>query len=167
MSYQEHKHLSVEHVKCAVITTSDSRTEADDESGKYIKQRLNDSGHTVTQHAILKNDANIIVGRVRELLTNPDVQVIITSGGTGLSKKDVTVNTLRPLFEKELEGFGEIFRILSYQEIGAGAVLSRAVAGVTQSKIIICLPGSLGAVKLAMEKIIVPELGHMVREATR
>ena len=167
MSYQEHKHVSPQNVKCAVITTSDSRTVVDDESGKFIKQRLTENGHTVTHYTIIKNDAVLIGDEIKRLLDHKDIQVIITSGGTGLSQRDVTVNTIRPLMEKEIEGFGEIFRQLSFQEIGAGAIMSRAIAGVVKSKIIICLPGSLGAAKLAMDKIILPEIGHMVREATR
>ena len=167
MSYQEHKRLSLDHVKCAVITTSDSRTEIDDESGKYIKQRLTEAGHTVTYYTILKNSAEIIGSEITRLVEHSDAQVILTSGGTGLSRKDVTVNTARRLLEKELEGFGELFRQLSYQEIGTGAMMSRALAGVANAKVIICVPGSLGAVKLAMDKIILPEIGHLVREATR
>ncbi|MDD5190179.1 MAG: MogA/MoaB family molybdenum cofactor biosynthesis protein [Dehalococcoidales bacterium] len=167
MSYQEHKHVSPQNLKCAVITTSDSRTEANDESGSYLKEQLISAGHTVTHYAILKNDVAAIRETIQCLIEHRDVQVIITSGGTGLSKKDVTVNTIRGLLEKELEGFGEIFRALSYQEIGAGAIMSRALAGVAKTKIIICIPGSLGAVKLAVDKIILPEIGHLVREATR
>jgi len=150
-----------------VLTTSDTRTPENDESGKYIRQQLAEMGHAVTHYNILKNDAGIIKGEITRLLEHNDVQVIITSGGTGLSKKDVTVNTVRPMLEKEIEGFGELFRSLSFTEIGAGAMLSRALAGVAKTKVIICVPGSLGAVKLAMDKIILPEIGHIVREATR
>jgi len=167
MSSREHKELSPSSVKCAVLTTSDTRTAANDESGQYIRQRLAENGHAVTHYNILKNDAGIIAGEITRLLEHNDVQVIITSGGTGLSKKDVTVNTVRQLLEKEIEGFGELFRSLSFQEIGAGAMLSRALAGVVKTKVIICIPGSLGAAKLAIDKIILPEIGHLVREATR
>jgi molybdenum cofactor biosynthesis protein B len=167
MSYHEHKRLSVEHVKCAVITTSDSRTALDDDSGAYIKRRLLETGHTVTHYAILKNDTVVLRDEMKNLLADDDVQVIVTTGGTGLSKKDVTVDTVRALLDKELEGFGELFRTLSYQEIGVGAIMSRALAGVANTRVIICIPGSLGAVNVAMEKIILPEIGHLVREATR
>ncbi len=167
MSYQEHQQQSPHSVQCAVIVTSDTRTEANDESGKYIKKRLTENGHRVSYYAILPNDASVIDRETGLLLERDDVQVIITSGGTGLSKKDVTVNTVKTRLEKEIEGFGELFRSLSYQDIGAGAMLSRALAGVAKSKVIICLPGSLGAAKTAMEKIILPEIGHIVREATR
>ncbi len=167
MGYHEHKHHSVQNVACAVITTSDSRTEQDDESGTLIKQRLMDSGHKVTYYTILKNDAEAIKQKIKELLRRDDVQVIITGGGTGLSKRDVTVNTIAPMLEKKLDGFGELFRQLTFQEIGTGSIMSRAIAGVTKGKVIICIPGSLGAATLAMDKIILPEIGHLVREAIR
>lgn len=167
MGYHEHKHLAIKSVKCAVITTSDSRTEQEDESGRLIRKKLADGGHEVTHYVILKNDAVAIKEQVAVFLQRDDVQVIITGGGTGLSKRDVTVDTIAPMLEKKLDGFGELFRQLTYQEIGAGSVLSRALAGVASGKVIICIPGSLGAAQLAMDKIIIPELGHMVREATR
>jgi len=167
MGYHEHKEHSIQSVACAVITTSDSRTEKDDESGKLIKQRLTDNGHKVTYYTILKNEATIIKQKVEELLRRNDVQVIITGGGTGLSKRDVTVNTITPMLEKQLDGFGELFRQLTYQEIGTGSIMSRAIAGVAGGKVIICIPGSVGAATLAMDKIILPEIGHLVWEATR
>lgn len=167
MGYQEHKHHDIQNVACAVITTSDSRTEQDDESGKLIKQRLTDNGHKVAYYTILKNDAEAIRQNVEMLLKRDDIQVIITGGGTGLSKRDVTVNTIAPILEKILDGFGELFRQLTYQEIGTGSIMSRALAGLVSSKVIICIPGSLGAATLAMDKIILPEIGHLVREATR
>jgi molybdenum cofactor biosynthesis protein B len=167
MGYQEHKHHDIPNVACAVITTSDSRTEQSDESGRFIKQRLLENGHRVVYYTILKNDSEIIKNTIEELLCRDDVQVIITGGGTGLSKRDVTVNTMAPVMEKTLDGFGELFRQLTYQEIGTGSIMSRATAGVSNGKVIICIPGSLGAATLAMDKIILPEIGHMVREATR
>jgi molybdenum cofactor biosynthesis protein B len=167
MGYHEHKDLALKNVACAVITTSDSRTEKEDESGALIRQRLADAGHVVRYYAILRNDADLIRQHINDLLLRQDIQAIITGGGTGLSHRDVTVDTITPLLEKKLEGFGELFRQLTYAEIGAGSILSRAAAGVARGKVVICLPGSLNAARLAMEKIIVPELGHMVREATR
>ncbi len=167
MGYHEHKHHSVQNVACAVLTTSDSRTEKEDESGALIKQRLTDAGHKVLHYAILKNDADIIRQQMSGLLLHRDIQVVITSGGTGLSHRDVTVDTIAPMLEKKLEGFGELFRQLTYQEIGTGSIMSRAIAGVAKGKVIICIPGSFGAATLAMDKIIIPEIGHLVREATR
>ena len=167
MSHLEHKRVSPESVSCAIVTISDSRTEADDESGKLYRELLTKNGHRVLAYTLLKNDAAAIRQKVLDLLKQDGLQVIITSGGTGLSHRDVTVETVAPLLEKKLEGFGELFRSLSYQEIGTSAMLSRAVAGVTGGKVILCLPGSLGATRLALEKIILPEIGHTVREATR
>ncbi|MFC1873837.1 molybdenum cofactor biosynthesis protein B [Chloroflexota bacterium] len=167
MGYEEHKEKAPKSVNCAVLMISDSRTEATDESGKLIKEKLGANGHTVIAYAILKNEAAAIKQKVEELLGQAELQVIITSGGTGASHRDVTVETITPLLEKKLDGFGELFRSLTYQEIGTGSILSRAAAGVVGGKIILCFPGSLGAARMAMEKIILPEIGHLVREATR
>ena len=167
MGYQEHKKEAPRSVNCAVLTISDSRTEKDDESGDHIKQKLNENGHRVIAYALLKNEVESLKNKINELLGQEEVQVIITCGGTGLGSRDVTVETVLPILEKKLDGFGELFRSLSYQEIGSASIMSRAIAGVIGSKVIICLPGSLGAAGLSMESIILPEIGHMVREATR
>jgi molybdenum cofactor biosynthesis protein B len=121
----------------------------------------------VLSYCILKNNADSIRQKMKELLDEESLQVIITSGGTGVSHRDVTVETISPLFEKKIDGFGELFRFFTHQEIGTGSILSRAMAGVARGRVIICLPGSAAAVSLAMEKIILPEIGHLVREATR
>jgi molybdopterin adenylyltransferase len=167
MGYHDHKKLDNKNIGCAVLVTSDSRTEETDESGKLIKQRLLDKGHQVVHYCILKNDATMLKNKINELIKQDTVQVIITSGGTGLSHKDVTVDTIQPMLEKKLDGFGELFRQLTYQELGTASIMSRATAGVVNGKIIICFPGSLGAATLAMDKIILSEIGHLVREATR
>ncbi|HEY41627.1 MAG TPA: MogA/MoaB family molybdenum cofactor biosynthesis protein [Dehalococcoidia bacterium] len=167
MSYHEHRHAAPENVNCAVLIISDTRTEQDDESGKLIKQRLADNGHKVMSYGILKNDADAIRAKIEELVAQAELQVIITSGGTGASSRDVTVDTVEPMLEKRLDGFGELFRQLTYQEIGTGSILSRAVAGVIRGRVVLCFPGSVNAATLAMDKIILPEIGHLVREATR
>jgi molybdenum cofactor biosynthesis protein B len=167
MGYHDHKKLDNKNIGCAVLVTSDSRTEETDESGKLIKQRLLDKGHQVVHYCILKNDATMLKNKINELIKQDTVQVIITSGGTGLSHKDVTIDTIKPMLEKKLDGFGELFRQLTYQELGTASIMSRATAGVINGKIIICFPGSLGAATLAMDKIILSEIGHLVREATR
>ena len=167
MGYHEHKKLDNKNIGCAVLVTSDSRTEETDESGKLIKQRLLDKGHQIVHYCILKNDATMLKNKINELIKQDTVQVIITSGGTGLSHKDVTIDTIKPMLEKKLDGFGELFRQLTYQELGTASIMSRATAGVINGKIIICFPGSLGAATLAMDKIILSEIGHLVREATR
>ena len=167
MGYEDHKHISPQTVKCATTTTSDSRTEITDESGKYLKDGLTSAGHNVISFSLLKNDSDAIREHLAGLLHSVEVQVVVMSGGTGASQKDITIETVLPMLEKRLPGFGELFRYLSYQEIGTGSILSRATAGVAMGKVIICLPGSLKAVKLALEKIILPEIGHLVREASR
>lgn len=167
MSHLEHKKEAPQSVNCALLTVSDSRTEETDESGKLLKQKLLEGGHKVVYYTLLKNDSDAVKNTIEELLGNEEVKVIITGGGTGVSKRDITVETVSGIIEKRLDGFGELFRSLSFQEIGTASIMSRAIAGVTGGKVIICIPGSLGATKLAAEKIIVPEIGHMVREASR
>jgi len=167
MGYQEHKHKAPKSVSCAVLTISDTRTERDDESGQRLVRKLGESGHRVIRYCILKNEADSIKKKIYELLKEEELQVIITSGGTGVSRRDITIETIYPILEKKLDGFGELFRSLTYQEIGTGSIMSRAIAGVARGKVIICLPGSPEATNLAMDKIILPEIGHLVREATR
>jgi len=167
MGYQEHKHQAPKSVDCAVVIISGTRTEKTDESGKLIMQALTSSGHQVVSYSILKNDAALIGNKLNELLGEEGLQVIITSGGTGASRLDITVEVVFSILEKKLDGFGELFRFLTYREVGTSSIMSRAMAGVARGKVIICLPGSVGAVKLAMEQIILPEIGHLVREATR
>ncbi len=167
MGYQEHKHKEPKSVSCAVLTISDTRTEQDDESGRLIRQKLSENGHRVMFYSILKDEADSIKKKIYELLEQDELQVIITSGGTGVSRRDITVETIYPILEKKLDGFGELFRLLTYQEIGTGSIMSRAIAGVAGGKVILCLPGSPEATNLAMDKIILPELGHLVMEATR
>lgn len=167
MSHLEHKELSPQAVSCAVLIISDSRTEKTDESGKFLVEKLESNGHTVVDHSLLKNDPEAIKQKLNDYLAQEELQVIITSGGTGVSMRDVTVETVTPMLDKMLDGFGELFRTLSYAEIGTASIMSRAIAGVIGGTIIICVPGSLAAVKLALDKIILPEIGHMVREATR
>ncbi len=167
MSYLEHKHLSPKTVNCAVITISSTRTEETDDSGKLIKQKLSENGHQIIAYRLLKDDAEAIRKKIYELMEDERVQVIITNGGTGVSHRDITIETISPILEKKLDGFGELFRLLTYQEIGSGSIMSRAMAGVVRGKVVISLPGSPDAAILAMDKIILPELGHLVREATR
>ena len=167
MGYQEHKNQAPKSVTCAVLIISGTRTEQSDESGKLIMQALEREGHQVISYSILKNDADSILKNLDELLKEESLQVIITSGGTGASHLDITIETISPILEKKLDGFGELFRFLTYQEIGTGSIMSRAMAGVVKGRVIICLPGSVKAVSLAVERIILPEIGHLVREATR
>jgi len=167
MGYHQHKEASPKSITCAVITISDSRTEETDESGKFLRSSISTAGHQVLFYTLLKNDPDAIQRTFSDLLARPELQVIITTGGTGASHRDVTIETVTPMLEKKLDGFGELFRYSTFQEIGTTSVMSRAMAGVIQGKVVINLPGSLNAVILAAEKIILPEVGHMVRETSR
>ena len=164
MGYKEHKARSLEQVRCAVLTVSDTRTRETDESGGLIEELLKDGGHVVVARHIVENDAGVIREWVKGL---HGVQVVITTGGTGIGPKDVTIEALSPLMEKELPGFGELFRSLSREEIGSGAIMTRSTAGVIDGIVVICLPGSLGAVRLAMSRIVLPEIGHMTMEVSK
>ncbi|MEW9110251.1 MogA/MoaB family molybdenum cofactor biosynthesis protein [Cytobacillus gottheilii] len=165
MSQLEHKMEAPKIVKCKIITVSDTRTKETDKSGQLMNELLKDNGHLIVDYVIVKDDAASIVEEVKKGCNSPDIDVILTNGGTGIAKRDVTIEAISALYEKEITGFGELFRLLSYQEdIGSAAILSRASAGVLQNKAIFSTPGSTGAVKLAMNKLILPELGHVVRE---
>jgi len=164
-SYEEHKQQAPTQVRCQIITVSDTRTIETDKSGQLMKQLLEANGHIVTDHTIVKDTADEIGSAVLRGAKNPDVDCILTNGGTGIAKRDVTIETVKPLLDKELVGFGEIFRYLSYvEDIGSAAILSRAIAGVMLDTAIFSTPGSTGAVRLAMSKLILPELGHTIRE---
>jgi len=167
MGYREHVSKSKRGVRIAVMVVSDSRTGDSDESGPAARRLLEEGGHVVSEHILVGNDGGAIEKAVEGLLAEPQVDAIITIGGTGIGKKDITVETLSGMMEKQLEGFGELFRMMSYEQIGTGAIMSRSTAGVVGGKVVICLPGSKSAVELAVERIIVPEIGHMVMEATR
>jgi molybdenum cofactor biosynthesis protein B len=162
MAVHEHKNKAHRTVRCAVITLSDTRDETTDKSGKRIKDLLAEQNQPVTSYQILKDEPDHITAAVRDLLAQSDVDVIITNGGTGIAPRDTTFEAIQGLLEKEIPGFGEMFRMLSYEDIGPAAMLTRATAGVAQGKVIISLPGSTGAVELGMTKLVLPELGHML-----
>ncbi|MFT5370383.1 MAG: molybdenum cofactor biosynthesis protein B, partial [Candidatus Latescibacterota bacterium] len=145
----------------------DTRTEADDKSGKIIRELLQDAGHEIGFYQVVKDEAPQIREQIAQIANEAKCQVILTNGGTGIAARDTTYEAVTSLLEKRLDGFGEIFRFLSWEDIGSGAMLSRAVAGVYKDTMIFCMPGSSGAVKLAMEKLIVPELSHLVWEIWR
>lgn len=154
-------------MRCFVVTVSDTRTEATDTSGRAIIELLTAAGHSIAGRAIVRDEPADVVHTVREALERPDVQVVITTGGTGLTSRDSTYEAVSALLDKRLEGFGELFRMLSYQDIGPAAMMSRAVAGTSRGKVIVSLPGSEGAVRLALTKLLVPELGHLVQQVSR
>lgn len=162
-----HTEHSLESVVCWVITVSGSRDETTDTSGRFIREKLAAAGHRVTLYTIIKNDPNQITQMVERLRQDGETHVAIFHGGTGLSPKDQTARTLKKLFDEEIDGFGEIFRMLSYHEIGPYALLSRAGAGVIDKKLVFSLPGSEHAVRLAVEKLILPILSHAVHQLRR
>lgn len=152
-------------VRCAVVTVSDTRTEATDDSGQFIRSALDDAGMPVVHYHLVPDDPTRIKTLVDELAGSVDTALM--NGGTGISARDQTVDVLQGRFEKTLPGFGELFRMLSYEEIGAGAMLSRATAGVYRDTLFFAMPGSTNAVRLAMTQLILPELQHLVWEIVR
>lgn len=163
---EEHKSHAPAHVSVFVVTCSDSRDEARDESGRALRGGLEAAGHTLCGYKVVKDEPEAIRAALAEAAA-AGARAVLFNGGTGIGRRDTTVETLRGLFEKELPGFGEIFRMLSFQQIGSAAMLSRATAGTYQGMILFAMPGSPQAVKLALESLILPELGHAVRELTR
>jgi len=163
----EHKATAPASVGCYVVTVSDTRTEETDTGGRAIVELLTAAGHRVIGRSLVRDDPEQLRDAIGRQLANPDVQVVVTTGGTGITSRDCTFEAVSSMLWKRLEGFGELFRMLSYEQIGSGAIMSRAVAGTVAGRIIVSLPGSEGAVRLALEKLLIPELGHLVREATR
>jgi len=167
MSHAEHKAAAPRSVRCFVVTVSDTRTVDTDSGGRTIADLLSAAGHIVCGRTIVRDDADLVRGTVERHLADPDVHAIITTGGTGITSRDSTYEAIAGLLQKRLDGFGELFRMLSFEQIGPAAMMSRACAGLVSGRIVICLPGSEGAVRLAMERLIVPELGHLVQQASR
>lgn len=163
----EHKQHAPGSVRCVVITVSDTRTTDTDTSGRAIVELLIGAGHTVVARSIVKDEPSDIRTAIERHLASLEVDVVITTGGTGITSRDTTFETVDTLLEKRLDGFGELFRMLSYQEIGAAAMMSRATAGLSARHILVALPGSQAAVRLAMEKLLLPELGHLVQQARK
>lgn len=167
MSVEDHKSKAPKSVNLAIITVSDTRTEADDSSGMAIADIMARAGHSIVRRAIVKDEIEEIQKALRELIEDNGVQAVVMNGGTGIARRDVTLEAVTPFVEKSIPGFGELFRALSFNQVGSAAMMSRASAFVTERKIVFCLPGSEKAVGLAVEKLIAPELGHMVWEAQR
>ena len=163
-SVEKHREASPEQVRVAVLTISDTRTPETDTGGNVIVDLMKEAGHEIPRREIVKDDAPLIEVFLQELLSDANVDAIITTGGTGISARDTTYEVVSRVIDKKLDGFGEVFRMLSYGEIGAAAILSRAIAGAAGSKFVACLPGSTNAVRLAMEKLLVPEISHVVFE---
>lgn len=165
MSTEQHRKTAPASVRVFVLTISDTRTEADDTSGDAIVELLSAAGHELTGRAVVKDDPGAVRAMVREAARIS--QVVITTGGTGITSRDSTYEAITGLLDKTLDGFGELFRVLSFQEVGSAAMLSRACAGTVGAAAVFSLPGSENAVRLAMTRLIVPEVGHVVRELSR
>ena len=167
MSVAEHRAHSPASVACFVLTVSDTRTLETETSGRAIADLLTTAGHTVVDRQVVKDDPADVERAIRDELARGRARAIITTGGTGIAKRDSTYEAVTALFEKRLDGFGELFRMLSFQEIGSAAMLSRATAGIASGCVIFMLPGSEAAVRLGMTRLIMPELGHIVRELSK
>ncbi len=167
MGVEEHRSKAPKNVTFAVLTVSSTRVEADDYSGKAIAELLMSAGHRLAKKVIVKDNIEEIQKALRDFIEDGSVQAIIVNGGTGVARKDVTLEAVAHFEEKQLPGFGELFRVLSHQEIGSAAIMSRASAFVSEGKPVFCIPGSEKAVRLAVTKLIAPELGHLVWEANR
>jgi molybdenum cofactor biosynthesis protein B len=163
MGVNEHKKEAPKSVTLGIITVSTSRALIDDTSGQWIAEQVKKMGHSVVFHQVVPDDVEAITVMLRNLIKNINPQVVLMSGGTGITKKDVTIEAVSPLFAKELTAFGPLFAGLSMHEIDSAAIMSRATAGVIGNTVVFCMPGSLNACKLACSKLIFPELGHLVK----
>jgi molybdenum cofactor biosynthesis protein B len=164
---EQHHASAPRRIGCAVITVSDTRTPQTDSGGDLLAELLSGAGHAVVAREIVRDDAAQIRAAAERALANEACGAVLLTGGTGTSPRDVTPEAVRPLLERELPGFGELFRMLSFQEIGPAAMLSRAFAGARAGKALFGLPGSPAAIRLALERLVLPELGHLVGEATK
>jgi molybdenum cofactor biosynthesis protein B len=167
MSQTEHKARAPRSVRCFIVTVSDTRTAATDTSGRAIADLLTAAGHVVAGRAIVPDTIELVRETLERQLASADVQAIITTGGTGLTSRDSTYEVVTALLQKRLDGFGELFRMLSFEQIGPAAMMSRACAGLVAGRIVVSLPGSEAAVRLALEKLLIPELAHLVQQATK
>ncbi|WP_293913446.1 molybdenum cofactor biosynthesis protein B [Deinococcus sp.] len=165
MGRDDHQQASPRRVRAAVLTISDTRTAQSDDSGNYLRRELALAGHELTGSALVRDDAALIRAALTHLMAG--AQVVLTTGGTGIAGRDVTVGVVESLITKPMPGFGELFRMLSYPQVGAAAMLSRAVGGLAGTTLIFALPGSLNAVQTGWEGLLKAELGHFVFEMTR
>jgi molybdenum cofactor biosynthesis protein B len=165
--HHHHRQSAFTEVPTAVVTVSDTRTPETDSGGDRVAELLAGAGHPVVSREIVPDAAEQIAAATRACLARDDVRAVILTGGTGVAPRDVTPEAVEPLLERVVPGFGELFRTLSYEDIGSAALLSRALAGLVGGKLVFVLPGSRGAVKLAMERLILPEIGHLAAEAVK
>ncbi|MDM8551001.1 molybdenum cofactor biosynthesis protein B [Desulfobacterales bacterium HSG2] len=163
MGTKEHKKDAVKHVRLGIITISTTRTLTEDKSGRWIGEQAQNAGHEVVFHQVIPDDAKTISKMVPDVIRNHAPHALLLTGGTGVSMKDVTIEAVKPLFEKELTAFGVLFAQLSFEDIGSAAILSRSTAGVIGKTAVFCMPGSLKACQLACTSLIFPELGHIAK----
>ncbi len=166
-AHHHHRQAAKREVRVAVVTVSDTRTLETDTGGATVQELLEGAGHAVTERRIVADEPEAIGAALDALVAQPEVEAVIFTGGTGVAPRDVTPDTLEPRLDRVIPGFGELFRQLSYAEIGSAALLSRALAGLVGSTVVFVLPGSRGAVRLALEALILPELGHLTAEALK
>ena len=167
MSAEQHRRFSPTVLGFAVLTVSDSRSPEDDTGGRTIREMAEAGGHRIEDSTLVRDDVSAVRAALRGLLARPGVDVVVATGGTGFSPRDLTLEAVEPLFDLAIAGFGELFRMLSYQQVGAAAMLSRAAAGLIGDRAVFLLPGSPKAVALAMEALILPEAGHLLSQARR
>ena len=167
MSHSEHRAQAPLSIGCYGLTVSDTRTEQTDTSGQALRELLTADGHRLTGYDIVRDEPAEVASLVRARIDDPATEVILTTGGTGVTSRDGTYEAIAELLDKRLDGFGELFRMLSYEEIGAAAMMSRATAGTASGTAIFVMPGSQHAVKLAMTRLILPEMGHVVQQVRR
>jgi len=163
MGVEEHRRHALKKVTLGIITLSTTRGPAEDDSGNWMAEQARLKGHTILFHRVLPDDAEVIRKTVSGLIEDHDPHVVLMNGGTGTSPMDVTIEAVRPLFQKELTAFGALFAQLSYAEIGSAALLSRASAGIIRNTALFCMPGSIKACRLACNSLIFPELGHLAK----
>jgi molybdenum cofactor biosynthesis protein B len=163
----EHNATAPRSIGCWVLTVSDTKTPETDTSGQLIRKLLGDAGHRVVGSSIVRDEPKDVQRVIREASANDEVRAVLVTGGTGVTSRDSTYEAIEALLDKRLPGFGELFRMLSYQEIGAAAMMSRAQLGVHAGRIVVSMPGSPNACRLALEKLVIPELSHLIREVSR
>ena len=168
MAYDQHVRDAQPVVaRCAVVTLSDTRSEETDKSGRRIRELLEGDGHRVAHYQIVPDDPGVFEPLLKSLLAREDVDAVLTNGGTGISRRDQTIDVVERHLDHPLPGFGELFRMLSWEQIGSGAMLSRAIGGIARGKAVFAMPGSTTAVELAMTKIVLPEISKVLREITK
>lgn len=167
MSVDEHRSYAPETLGYAVVTVSDTRALEEDRSGNALVELVEEAGHRVVERRLVRDEVSLVRQVVIELTARDDVDVVVLTGGTGFSPRDLTVDAVTPLLQRPVEGFGELFRMLSFEEVGAAAMLSRATAGIVHGRLVFALPGSRPAVRLAMERLVLPEAAHLLGQVRR